>query len=159
MEESYVPPSNYSCRAITLHQTNLIAFKILAKTRSKLANSSEKTNTATNTTKTTITSSGGTVGLNMPPNTVSYTKNKRFWSIFFACQGLDYDASQIPAPWYGWMHYKTDLTPCEEYWRPKYPWMSDHSENFTGTPDQYVPYSTTRPKIEPWKPPPQKCDE
>lgn len=88
MEESYVPPSNYSCRAITLHQTNLIAFKILAKTRSKLANSSEKTNTATNTTKTTITSSGGTVGLNMPPNTVSYTKkNKRFWSIFLLVKG------------------------------------------------------------------------
>lgn len=25
---------------------------------------------------------------------------------------LNYDASQIPAEWYGWIHYKTDLLPC-----------------------------------------------
>lgn len=24
---------------------------------------------------------------------------------------LDYDASQITAEWYGWLHYKTDLLP------------------------------------------------
>lgn len=24
---------------------------------------------------------------------------------------LNYDASQIPAEWYGWIHYKTDLLP------------------------------------------------
>jgi NADH:ubiquinone oxidoreductase subunit len=24
---------------------------------------------------------------------------------------LDYDGSQVPAEWYGWLHYKTDLPP------------------------------------------------
>lgn len=32
-------------------------------------------------------------------------------------------------------------------------WMSDHRENATGTSRRYVPYSTTRPKIEAWTPP------
>ena len=27
--------------------------------------------------------------------------------------GLNYDASQIPSEWYGWLHYKTDLIPTE----------------------------------------------
>jgi len=24
---------------------------------------------------------------------------------------LDYDGSQVPAEWFGWLHYKTDLPP------------------------------------------------
>lgn len=32
-------------------------------------------------------------------------------------------------------------------------WMIDHQENMTGTKECYVPYSTTGPKIESWKPP------
>ena len=36
--------------------------------------------------------------------------------------------------------------------RPKYKWMVDHSENMSGTPGAYMPYSTTRPKIEAWDP-------
>jgi len=39
---------------------------------------------------------------------------------------------------------------------PRRKWMVPHTENFTGTNQQYVPYSTTRPKIEAWKPPPAK---
>ena len=31
-----------------------------------------------------------------------------------------------------------------------------HDENLSGTDQQYIPYSTTRPKIEAWKPPPAK---
>ena len=31
-------------------------------------------------------------------------------------------------------------------------WMAPHTENMSGTPREYVPYSTTRPKIEAWKP-------
>ncbi len=34
-------------------------------------------------------------------------------------------------------------------------WIIDHKENFTGTPKEYVPYSTTRPKIQAWVPPKQ----
>lgn len=65
---------------------------------------------------------------------------------------LDYDGSQVPATWYGWLHYKTDLLPGEDESRPNYSWMDRHTENLTGTSKQYVPYSTTRPKIIPWKP-------
>lgn len=67
-------------------------------------------------------------------------------------KGLDYDGSQVPADWYGWLHYKTDLIPTEDPSRPNYKWMADHTENLSGTPFQYTPYSTTRPKIEPWVP-------
>ena len=35
----------------------------------------------------------------------------------------------------------------------EYKWMIDHQENVTGTDRKYMPYSTTRPKIEAWKPP------
>lgn len=40
--------------------------------------------------------------------------------------------------------------------RPKYKWFEDHTENMSGTNEQYVPYSTTRPKIEAWVPPKPK---
>lgn len=26
---------------------------------------------------------------------------------------MDYDGSQVPAEWFGWLHYKTDLPPNE----------------------------------------------
>lgn len=70
----------------------------------------------------------------------------------FALLGLDYDGSQVPAEWFGWLHYKTDLTPDKDPARPNYKWMSDHTPNLSGTPGQYTPYSTTRPKIEAWAP-------
>ncbi|KAF6204119.1 hypothetical protein GE061_002459 [Apolygus lucorum] len=66
---------------------------------------------------------------------------------------LNYDGSQVPAEWFGWLHYKTDLPPHKDPNRPKYHWMADHKENKSGTNEQYVPYSTTRPKIEAWVPP------
>jgi hypothetical protein len=40
--------------------------------------------------------------------------------------------------------------------RPKHPWMIDHTENLSGTEDAYMPYSTTKPKIEAWVPPKPK---
>ncbi|KAJ9582280.1 hypothetical protein L9F63_003409 [Diploptera punctata] len=69
---------------------------------------------------------------------------------------LDYDGSQIPAEWYGWLHYKTDLPPFKDPSRPKYSWMMDHKENFSGTKNAYMPYTTTLPKIEAWVPPKPK---
>lgn len=66
--------------------------------------------------------------------------------------GLNYDGSQVPAEWFGWLHYKTDLTPDKDPSRPHYKWMSKHTENMSGTPEQFMPYSTTRPKIEAWVP-------
>lgn len=93
-------------------------------------------------------------GSNTLPNTVKKIFN-RLSSItpINNILGMDYDASQVPAEWYGWLHYKTDLLPSEDPSRPKYKWMMDHTENASGTPDQYMPYSTTKPKIEAWVPP------
>lgn len=50
---------------------------------------------------------------------------------------------------------KCDIFVCvfKDPSRPKYHWMADHIENKSGTNDCYVPYSTTPPKIEAWKPP------
>ncbi|KAH9426123.1 NADH dehydrogenase (ubiquinone) B17.2 subunit [Dermatophagoides pteronyssinus] len=63
---------------------------------------------------------------------------------------LDYDASQIPAEWHGWLHYMTDIPPTKAQY-PRHRWMIDHQENMTGTRLQYVPYSTTPAKIQSWQ--------
>ncbi|XP_017785144.1 PREDICTED: probable NADH dehydrogenase [ubiquinone] 1 alpha subcomplex subunit 12 [Nicrophorus vespilloides] len=79
-----------------------------------------------------------------------YSRNR--WVEYAPKYGMDYDGSQVPAEWYGWLHYKTDLLPMNDPSRPKYKWMADHTENRSGFPEQYTPYSTTTPKIEAWKP-------
>ncbi|KAF5281857.1 hypothetical protein FQR65_LT14501 [Abscondita terminalis] len=87
-----------------------------------------------------------------------YYENNRFfygrnrWVEYAPHYRLEYDGSQVSAEWFGWLHYKTDLIPSQDPGRPKYKWMAGHTENLSGTPCQYVPYSTTRPKIEPWIP-------
>jgi NADH:ubiquinone oxidoreductase subunit len=65
---------------------------------------------------------------------------------------VNYDATNVPVEWFGWLHYKTDLLPHEDPSRPKYKWMSEHTQNLSGTDDAYVPYSTTKSKIQAWKP-------
>nr|CAH7723393.1 unnamed protein product [Callosobruchus chinensis] len=80
-----------------------------------------------------------------------YGRNR--WVEYADYYGMNYDGSQVPAEWFGWLHYKTDLTPDKDPHRPKYKWMADHTENMSGTPGQFMPYTTTRPKIEPWIPP------
>lgn len=65
---------------------------------------------------------------------------------------LEYDGSMVPAEWFGWLHYKTDTPPTK---KPPlgYKWLTDHTNNMSGTPEQYVPFTTTRPKIQTWTPP------
>ncbi|KPI96522.1 putative NADH dehydrogenase [ubiquinone] 1 alpha subcomplex subunit 12 [Papilio xuthus] len=88
-----------------------------------------------------------------------YYQNPRFfygrnrWVEYSDNFNMDYDGSQVPAEWFGWLHYKTDLLPHEDPSRPKYKWMVPFTENMSGTTGQYTPYSTTRPKVEPWVPP------
>ncbi|KAF6778827.1 hypothetical protein AHF37_01420 [Paragonimus kellicotti] len=55
-------------------------------------------------------------------------------------------------PRHRWLHHMTDETPID---RPPEvrKWTAEHSENTTLEANKkYVPYSTTRPKIEAWKP-------
>ncbi|KAL7044578.1 hypothetical protein ACKWTF_001983 [Chironomus riparius] len=79
-----------------------------------------------------------------------YGRNR--WVEYAEYKNLEYDGSQIPAEWFGWMHYKTDLPPNRDGNRKQYKWMADHSENLSGTTDQYFPYSTTKPKVDAWDP-------
>ncbi|CAG0901362.1 unnamed protein product [Darwinula stevensoni] len=87
-----------------------------------------------------------------------YYENKFFfmgrsrWVEYPPNVGTDYDASMVPAEWYGWLHYKTDNLPTKVP-PVKYPWMLEHSPNTSGSNQAYFPYSTTRQKIEPWLPP------
>ncbi|BFZ10736.1 hypothetical protein BsWGS_13775 [Bradybaena similaris] len=87
-----------------------------------------------------------------------YFQNKYFflgrsrWMEYSLRFGHDYDASQIPPEWHRWMTYMTD-DPPSTHPLPRREWMAEYTENLTGTRREYVPYSTTRPKIEAWVPP------
>lgn len=86
----------------------------------------------------------------------------------------NYDASEIPAEWYSWMHKTIDKPPTqydmnrvddsiESHTSTSKPEETDgdrlyptsrgyqgHCANFTGTIGKYISYSTTRPKIQAW---------
>ncbi|CAK1554648.1 unnamed protein product [Leptosia nina] len=69
----------------------------------------------------------------------------------------DYDASQVTAEWFGWLHYKTDRLPsqdCAKYCLMSSPWtrcwLLPHEENQTGTDKAYYPYQTTKAHIVVW---------
>merc|ERR1712121_183865 len=81
-----------------------------------------------------------------------YFMGRSRWVEYNYDKGLEYDGSQIPAEWFGWLHYKTDTTPHE---KPpvQYKWLKPHKENMSGTSEAWMPYSTTPQKIHSWKPP------
>ncbi|CAL8097419.1 unnamed protein product [Orchesella dallaii] len=83
-------------------------------------------------------------------NEYFYGRNR--WVEYNPKHNLEYDGSMVPAEWFGWLHYKTDSPPTV---KPpvQYKWISDHTDNKSGTPDQYVPFTTTPPKIQSWVPP------
>ncbi|ODN03911.1 putative NADH dehydrogenase [ubiquinone] 1 alpha subcomplex subunit 12 [Orchesella cincta] len=83
-------------------------------------------------------------------NEYFYGRNR--WVDYNHKHNLEYDGSMVPAEWFGWLHYKTDTPPTVKG-PVNYKWISDHTENKSGTPDQYVPFTTTKPKIESWVPP------
>ncbi|XP_059488859.1 probable NADH dehydrogenase [ubiquinone] 1 alpha subcomplex subunit 12 [Neocloeon triangulifer] len=83
-----------------------------------------------------------------------YGRNR--WVDYNEKLALDYDGSQVPAEWFGWLHYKTDIPPNKDPTRVKYAWMADHTENLSGTSGAYMPYSTVPPKIQAWVPPKPK---
>lgn len=85
-------------------------------------------------------------------NRYFYGRNR--WVVYNEKFGVNYDGSLVTPEWYGWLHYKTDYLPHEDPGRPKYKWMAiEHEENLSGSNRQYVPYSSTKPKVEAWKPP------
>ncbi|KAL7675401.1 hypothetical protein ACOME3_001662 [Neoechinorhynchus agilis] len=86
-----------------------------------------------------------------------YYENKSFflgrdrWVEYADRVGLDYDASQIPPEWHGWIHHTFDEVPLSGP-QKRLKWMKHHVENQSGTQGAYVPYDTTRSHIHPWKP-------
>eukprot|EP00038_Savillea_parva_P007390 m.169850 g.169850 ORF g.169850 m.169850 type:complete len:128 (-) comp13153_c0_seq1:123-506(-) len=63
----------------------------------------------------------------------------------------EWDASQVPPKWHAWMHKMTDNVPTD----PQHDWQpstAEYTPNQSGTQNEYVPYSTTPPKIQSWKP-------
>jgi NADH:ubiquinone oxidoreductase subunit len=62
----------------------------------------------------------------------------------------DYDASQVPPEWHHWLHHTTDIPPSTTTYRER-KFHSSHCENLSGTAKEYVPYSTTKEKVTPWK--------
>uniref|UniRef100_A0A914HUK8 NADH dehydrogenase [ubiquinone] 1 alpha subcomplex subunit 12 n=1 Tax=Globodera rostochiensis TaxID=31243 RepID=A0A914HUK8_GLORO len=65
---------------------------------------------------------------------------------------LDYDASMIPPEWHRWLHHICDKPPTIEPPAERKKWMMEHRVNSLEMADKYVPYSTTRPKVEGWVP-------
>ncbi|VDO45907.1 unnamed protein product [Haemonchus placei] len=65
---------------------------------------------------------------------------------------LDYDASQVPPEWHRWLHHITDDTPTQKPPQNE-KWVMQHEENLSIFEDKkYIPYSTTRTKIQAWQP-------
>ena len=67
----------------------------------------------------------------------------------------NYDASDVSADWHGWLHKVIDVppvatsTPESTLYKPSRGYQG-HPPNWTGTTGKYVPYSTTKPKIQSW---------
>ncbi|WP_181703669.1 NADH:ubiquinone oxidoreductase subunit NDUFA12 [Chthonobacter albigriseus] len=71
---------------------------------------------------------------------------KRRWVIY---NGVA-EASKIPPGWHGWMHFRTDVPPSEDGYKP-HAWEKPHRENMTGTSEAYRPKGSilaegTRPR-------------
>ena len=64
----------------------------------------------------------------------------------------DFDGSQIPPEWHRWMQYMTDDPPSKVPLKES-KFDKAHEVNCSGSAKQYVPYSTTRPKLHAWIPP------
>jgi NADH:ubiquinone oxidoreductase subunit len=48
------------------------------------------------------------------------------------------EASKVPAPWYGWLHYTDDLPPSEGAPKKRF-WQKSHRPNLTGTSEAWRP--------------------
>ena len=84
-------------------------------------------------------------------NTYMFSRN-RFVEYPYGKNRLDYDASQVPSEWHRWLHYMTDDPPTSVPPEER-KFFKTHIPNRTGSKKEYVPYSTTAPKIHTWEPP------
>ncbi|KAM8974030.1 NADH dehydrogenase [ubiquinone] 1 alpha subcomplex subunit 12 [Pelodytes ibericus] len=80
---------------------------------------------------------------------VEYTKEMNGKQTYW-----DIDGSMVPPEWHRWLHCMVEEPPTTH--PPvahKFVW-ENHKFNLSASPQQYVPFPTTRKKIEEWVPPP-----
>lgn len=81
----------------------------------------------------------------------TWLNDPQFYCIFYCIH------TQLPLynSWFRhrWIHHQCDEPPTEGKRLPQYDWMEKHEQNWTGTSRAYMPWSTTRPKIQAWTPP------
>ncbi|KAL4227064.1 NADH dehydrogenase 1 alpha subcomplex subunit 12 ndufa12/DAP13 [Mactra antiquata] len=82
----------------------------------------------------------------------SYFIGRSRWIEFTDGYGVDYDASMIPPEWRSWLQYSREESPVENP-APDRQWYGPHIDNRSGSKDEYVPYSTAKPKVQSWTPP------
>ncbi|KAM9169885.1 NADH dehydrogenase [ubiquinone] 1 alpha subcomplex subunit 12 [Pangshura tecta] len=63
------------------------------------------------------------------------------------------DGSMVPPEWHRWLHCMTEDPPTTHPPEAREFIWKNHKFNLSGTPEQYVPFSTTRKKIQEWIPP------
>ena len=78
------------------------------------------------------------------------SKNNERWVVYSG----KIEASKITSEWYLWMHHTIDEVPTDN--KKKYFWQKEHSENLTGTINNYKPNKISRSsekqkKYETWK--------
>ena len=65
------------------------------------------------------------------------------------------EPSKVPAEWFGWLHYTTNIVPVNINTH-KFSWQKIHTPNLTGTKNAYSPRNTSQPKTssqyQAWKP-------
>uniref|UniRef100_A0A8C4S1U9 NADH dehydrogenase [ubiquinone] 1 alpha subcomplex subunit 12 n=2 Tax=Erpetoichthys calabaricus TaxID=27687 RepID=A0A8C4S1U9_ERPCA len=63
------------------------------------------------------------------------------------------DGSMVPPEWHRWLHCMTEEPPSTHPPVPRKFIWENHKFNQSGSSGQYVPFSTTRKKIQAWEPP------
>ena len=58
------------------------------------------------------------------------------------------EATKITSDWYLWMHHTVQEPPLKK--SEKYLWQKEHSENLTGTENQYRPSKIKKNLFEKW---------
>lgn len=54
------------------------------------------------------------------------------------------EPSKVPADWFGWLHYTTDVVPSTQSKAHHHAWEKQHVPNLTGTKRAYAPTGSLR---------------
>ncbi len=64
------------------------------------------------------------------------TKRERRWVVYKE----DFQASNVPPEWHGWLHHQSDIVPGKTKKNPhRHDWVKPHKPNMSGTDEAYFP--------------------